>query len=140
MSRFIHMHIRRSKSFSSMQRMLSAVWNLRRSVQIIYSADIDLQNLCQLLESSTKLMWHHPISILIPSCPHFVGQSDTCNISMGGLCFPLLMQWRLSDSVSIFIPEWRAASPDDLAFHINIHEFIALIINDFFIMISFAKL
>ena len=85
-------------------------------------------------------MRHCPISLLIPRCPRFVGQSEACTISMWGLCLPLFMQWRLSNLVSGCIPEWKAASPDEPAFHSNIHEFIALSINDFFMMMPFTNL
>ena len=69
-----------------------------------------------------------------------MGKSDAWNIFMGGFCFPLFMQWRHSKSVFRCLPDWRDASPDDPAFHINIHEFVALIINDFFMIISFTNL
>ena len=59
---------------------------------------------------------------------------------MGGLCSLLLMQLRLSNSDLICLPDLRAASPDKPNFHINIHDFIALIINAFFMMISFTNL
>ena len=84
-------------------------------------------------------MWHRPISLLFPRSPHFVGQSDSYKIAMGGLCFPLLMQWRLYNSVLICLPDWPAASPEKPAFHINIHEFIALIINTLFMILSFTN-
>ena len=99
------MHIWLTKSFPSMKRILCAALNPRSSVRISYSSAIDLQHLRQLLESSTKLKCHHLISLLIPRFPHFVGQSDACNISMGGLCFPLLLKWRLSNSVFRFLPK-----------------------------------
>ena len=99
LSRFIHMHIWRAKYFFSMKRTIHASWNPRSSVRKIHSAARNLQHLHQILESSTKLIWNHPISLLIPRCPHFVGQSYACNIAMGGLCFPLLMLLRLYNSV-----------------------------------------
>ena len=83
-------------------------------------------------------MCHLHISLLIPRRPHFVGQSDACNIDMGGLCFPLIIQLSLSNSVFRCLPDWRAASPYNPVFHIKIHQFIALIINDFFMMIYFT--
>ena len=112
-----------------MKRILCAAWNLRSSVRISHYKARDLRHLRQLLEYSTKLMWHCPISLLIPRCPQFVGQSDALKIAMGGLCSPLLMQWRLYNSVFRCLPEWWAAYPDDPAFSINIQNFIALIIN-----------
>ena len=54
---------------------------------------------------------------------------------MGGLYFPMLMQWRIYNSVFICLPDWQAISPDDTAFHINIQNFIALSINYFFMII-----
>ena len=85
-------------------------------------------------------MLHCPISLLISSCPHFVGQSDACIIYMGGLCFPLLLKWRLPQSVFRCLPEWQASSPDETDFHINIPEFIALVINALLIMMYFTNL
>ena len=61
-------------------------------------------------------------------------------LAMGGLWFPLLMQWRIFKKVFRCIPDWRSAFPDQTAFHINIHEFIALITNNFFMMMSFTNL
>ena len=83
LSQFIHTHIRCAKYFSSMKRILCAAWNPHILVRIRYSADRDIRHLCQLLESSTKLMWHRPINILIPRYHHFVGQSGSCNIAIG---------------------------------------------------------
>ena len=123
-----------------MKCIICTAWNLRRSFQIFYSAARDIWHLRQLLESYNKLMWHRLISLLVPSFPHFVGQSDACNIAMGGLWFSLLLQWRLSKSILRCFPEWWATSPDNPAFHINIHEFIAIIINDFFMMMSCTNL
>ena len=59
---------------------------------------------------------------------------------MGGLCSPLIMQRRLSNSVLRCIPEWRAVSLDETAFLINIHKFIALIINSLFVIMYFTNL
>ena len=140
LSRFIHTHIRRVKYFSSMNLILRAAWNPRSSVRISYSAARDLLHLPQLLKSSTKLMWYCPISLLIPRCPHFVGQSYAYNIAMGGLCLPLLIQWRLSNSVFRCLPEWQSSSPDKPSVHINIRDLIALVNNAFFIMMSFTDL
>ena len=123
-----------------MKRIICASWNPHRSVRISYSADRDLRHLRQLLESSTKFIWHRLLSLLIPGCPHFVGQSDACNIAIGGICSPLLLQWRIFNSVFICLPKLQAASPEEPVFHINIHEFIALIINYFFMMVSFTHL
>ena len=59
---------------------------------------------------------------------------------MGGLCSPLITQRRLSNSVFRCLTDWIAASLDKTAFHINIHKFIALIINAFFMMMYFTNL
>ena len=123
-----------------MKSIICAAWNPHSSVRISYSAYIDLLHLRQLLESSTKFIWNHLLSLLIPGCPHFVGQLDSCNISMEGLCPPLLMKWRISNSVFICLTKWRAASPDKPDFHININEFIDLIINVLLMIMSFTNL
>ena len=59
---------------------------------------------------------------------------------MGGLCSLLLKQLRLSNSDLICLPDWRAAYPDKPNFHINIHNFIDIVINAFFMMIYFTNL
>ena len=123
-----------------MKRIICAAQNTCSSVWISYSAARDLGHLCQLLESSTELMWYIYIILFIPRWSHFVGQSDACNIAMGGLWYPLLKQWRLSNSVLRCIPEWRAVSLDETAFLINIHKFIALIINSLFVIMYFTNL
>ena len=59
---------------------------------------------------------------------------------MGVLCLLLIMQWRLSNSFFRCLPDWQASSPDEPDLHINIHNFIALVINDLFMVMSFTNL
>ena len=59
---------------------------------------------------------------------------------MGGLCFPLILKWRLPNSVFRCLPKYKAASPDNPALHTNIHEFIYLIINALFMNMYFTNI
>ena len=85
-------------------------------------------------------MWHCPISLLIPRCTHFVGQLGAYNISMGVLYFPLILQYKLYNSLFRCLLEWTATSLDKPDFRINIHKVISLIINDFSMIMSFTNL
>ena len=49
----------------------------------------------------------------------------------------MILQYRPSNSVFTCLTKWRVTSPD---FHVNIYEFIALIINVFFMMMSVTNL
>ena len=140
LSKFILHRIKDVPDLPAMKKALRSAWNPHTVVRISHSAARDLRHLRHLLESASDTIWHRPISLLIPMDPHFIGQSDACNIAMGGLSFKLIFQWRLSNAVFCDLPEWKHILDPDPILHINIHEFIALIINAFFMMWSFISL
>ena len=138
LSRFILHKIKGKNTFASMKQALRSAWNPHTVIHISHSAAADLRHLRSLLESSNEAIWHRPLSLLVPRDPHFDGQSDACNIAMGGLSFRLLFQWRLSNAAFRCLPAWKNQPLSTPAWHINIHEFIGIIINAFFMMFSFA--
>ena len=100
-----------------------------------------LTTLSSIVSSATEGTWSRPIGLLIPRQPHFVGESDACNIAMGGLCIKLNFQWRLSSSC-FSVPSWIDTfdGSGNKILHINVQEFIAIIINVFFSMIKFLSM
>ena len=116
---------------------MRSAWNQHCTMRINKAAALDLQHLTNLLQPSNSAAWSRPLGLLIPREPHFHAQSDACNTAMGGLCQSLKFQWRLSNCAFANLPPWVQNSPSPHLWHINIHKFIALIINTFFAMMSF---
>ena len=137
LSKFVLRRIASSKTPKDMTRTLKAAWNSRSFIRISHAAARDLRHLQSLLTSTNPAIWNRPLSLLIPSDPHFAGQSDACNIAMGGLSATLRFQWRLSNCLFSNLPAWKDQPLSGPQWHINIHEFIALIVNTFFMMLSF---
>ena len=138
LSKYIIRGTRHCTSLPQFKKALKSLWNSRRTVHLNTPAINDLLHLKSLLANAPDSTWCRPISLLIPRTPHFMGQSDACNIAMGGLCFDLPFQWRLSNSVFKALPDWIPKTPTCPKYHINIHEFIGVIINTFFMMCAFS--
>ena len=138
LSRFIIKRIKNIRSSSDMQSALKAAWSSRSAMRISHAAARDLRHLTSLLISQEPAVWHRPLSLLIPKDPNFLGQSDACNIAMGGLSQVLCFQWRLSNALFSGLPPWKEQPLVGPQWHINIHEFLGIIINTFFMMFSFA--
>ena len=140
LSRHVIQTIKKSPSDTPFKALMKKAWNPYATTHISAAAAHDLQNLTTILLSDDPSIWSRPLSLLIPITPHFIGQSDACNMAMGGLCFSLKFQWRLPNNVFHDLPSWSHTQPDSPQLHINIHEFIAIIINAFFMMHSFIHL
>ena len=137
LSKYIIKRVKGASSINAMKAKLRSAWNQFATVHISNAAARDLQHLQRILSSTSPTLWHRPINLLIPSIPHFLGQSDACNSAMGGICFDLNFQWRLSNEVFNNLPPWVPITEDSNHWHINVHEFIALIINTYFMMAAF---
>ena len=137
LSKYIITSIRGVKSIQSIKSKLQSAWNKYATVHISRAAAADLHHLQSILSSSHHYLWHRPLNLLIPVTPHFLGQSDACNTAMGGLSIHLNFQWRLSNDAFSNLPPWINVEPGSPSWHINVHEFIALLINTFFMMHAF---
>jgi len=90
----------------------------------------------ELLSRDVPNVWERPIGLLIPRDPSFKTYSDACLKGLGGYCHVLNFQWRqqaLHYSISNSSTCVDPSSDEDP--HINIFEFIALIITIFFAII-----
>ena len=108
---------------------LNRAWSKHRKIHISKGACRDLQFITTLLQEAPEHIWHRPISLLIPREPHFESKSDASSFGLGGYSTELHFQWRLLAS---------DLNADKL--HINIKEFLALLITIYFKMISFKTL
>jgi hypothetical protein len=110
----------------SIKSRLKRIWNKHVTVHLSKSAITDLQFITSLLRSAPLQIWERPISLLVPRDSHFISKSDASDFGLGGFCIPLPFQWRLHAGVLA-----------DFKLHINIKEFIAILINVYFMMITF---
>ena len=123
----------------TLRTRIKKAWESRRRVHISPFAANNINYIRDLLLHAPDSIWSRPIGLLIPRDPHFICRSDACNVAMGGYCVSLPFQWRLSNS--LFTKPHKShnnfiAGPM-AALHINVHEFIAIIINTFFAMVVF---
>lgn len=139
LSKFILHRIKHAPSAASMKLKLRSAWGSHNRVRISHAVSRDLLHLKSLLTNPDPAVWTRPLSLLIQKDPHFLGKSDACNIAMGGLSFCLRFQWRLSNSVFAHLPAWIESPSSHDRWHINIHEFIGIIINSFMMMLAFFK-
>ena len=109
---------------------LKRAWSKFRQVHLSKSACEDLTFLAKLLSSAPQAIWHRPISLLIQREPHFLSKSDASDFGLGGFCMgDLPFQWRL-----------LASNLNAENLHINIKEFLAMLITIYFKMISLKSL
>ena len=139
LSGYVRKHTSSSKSVASFRKNLRKAWSSYRSVHINAAAAHDVSNLQSLLTNAPPAIWQRPLSLLVPRDPHFIGLSDACNIAMGGFCMSLHFQWRLDNAVFRSLPAYKTQHPNEPEHHINVHEFIGIIVNVFFSMLSFRE-
>ena len=125
---------------AAFRRALKKAWGSHCSVHINAAAAHDLQNLTQLLSGADQSIWERPLSLLVSRDPHFSGLSDASNLAMGGFSFELPFQWRISNAVFRSLPAWQTPDPSAPEHHINIHEFIGILVNVFFLMLVFCHM
>ena len=140
LSKYVIRKIKSSPTISSMKQILKSAWNQHVTVHISASAARDLAHLQSILSLSNVNLWHCPLNLLIPIDPHFQGYSDACTLAMGGFCMELNFQWRLSNETFSSLPPWVLPTSGSPAWHINVYEFVALLINTYFMMHSFLHL
>ena len=122
-------------------KILKTAWSPHRRIHLHAMAISSLRSLTSLLVGAHESLWSRPIGLLIPRQPHFLGESDACNIALGGWGETLNFQWRLASTV-FHVPTWIDTydSRGNRILHINVQEFIAIIINIFFSMIKFLSM
>jgi len=116
-----------------------AAWSKFRCIRISSNTAHAISILQVLLTRDIQNVWERPMGLLIRRDPTFVPYSDACPFGLGGLCFVLDFQWRqatfsgTADCVYSITPGLVVldSSLED-KIHINIYEFIAIIINLFF--------
>jgi len=108
-------------------------WSRHRVIRISANSAHAILILCDLLSRDISNVWARPMGLLIRRDPTFVPYSDACPHGLGGYCFLLYFQWRQITGVYSITPDLSALdhlTTDNI--HINIFEFIAIIINLFF--------
>jgi len=115
-------------------------------IQISANTTQSILILQDLLSRTVNNVWKRPIALLIPRDPTFVPYSDAYMLGLGGYCFLLDFQWRqetLSKSINKVycitpgLSVLDASLNDDV--HINIYEFIAIIINLYFCILRMQE-
>ena len=116
-----------------------SAWSRFRAIHISANAAQAIGILQALLAREVTNVWERPIALLILRDPTFIIYSDACLRGLGGYCFLLDFQWRLATTVNsqkVFVISANLQCIDPLLIddeiHINIFEFIAIIINLFF--------
>jgi len=110
-----------------------AAWSKFRCIRISANSAHAILILQDLLSRDICNVWERPMGLLIRRDPTFVPYSDACPHGLGGYCFLLAFQWRQLTGVYSLTPaisDLDLPTTDDI--HINIFEFIAIIINLFF--------
>ena len=122
-------------------RILKTAWSPYRRIHLHAMAISSLRTLTSIITNAPESIWSRPIGLLIPRASHFLGESDACNIALGGWGPILNFQWRLASSV-FKVPDWIDTfdGKGKRILHINVQEFIAIIINIFFSMIKFLSM
>ena len=128
-----------SKSQEDFKRQLRRAWGSFRTVHLNSHSASALRHLHSILRDPDDPIWIRPLGLLIPRDPHFEGRLDACNIAMGGYCTSLPFQWRLHNDHFRSLPAFQTPHPDESEHHINIHEFIGMFINTFFLMLVFLN-
>ena len=140
LSKHVMSRLKRSPSSTPLKSRLKSAWNPHSSVHISRAAAQDLRHLRSILSTDNSLLWTRPLSLLVEKEPHFLGESDASNTAMGGISRDLQFQWRLSNSAFSNLPPWIVVPEGAPSWHINVHEFIAIIINGFFMMFAFLHI
>lgn len=120
------------KSFSDISRAIKQVWDSNRPVFIPTNIAKELKFLGNLLASDAKYIWYRPLGLLVNRLPDSVTFTDACGLAMGGLDEKLQFMWYISvqDLLGTSIPPQ----------HINILEFIGMIINIFFEILALKNI
>ena len=121
-------------------------WSKYRMIRISANTAQSILILQDLLSRTVNNVWERPIALLIPRDPTFVPYSDACMLGLGGYCFLLDFQW-CQETLSASIKKVYSITPglsvldaslnDDV--HINIYEFIAIIINLYFCILRMQE-
>ena len=136
LNNYIHKATGHARSQADFQKRLKRAWAKFRTVHINAHSAAALRHLKSILSDDSSSIWTRPLGLLIPRSAHYDGRSDACNIAMGGYCPELRFQWRLHNDHFRDLPAYLTPHPNEPEHHINVHEFIGVIINVFFMMIT----
>ena len=119
-------------------------WSKYRQVYINSSTAFALNLLKKsLLQCESLHIWSRPIGLLVKRDPTFVQITDASTKGLGGVCFDALnFQWRCSSSLFALDrdPEtYETFEEHDPNPHINILEFIAIIIHVYFAILKMKE-
>lgn len=105
-------------------------WRRNKKLYLYKGAKWALRLIQRCLQDKNNPVWTRPLGLLIPRDPHATPYSDASTSGLGGFCYVLNFQWRLlvSDLLkgTAFKPKERKEGDEA---HINVLEFVAIIIN-----------
>ena len=108
-------------------------WRRNKKLYLYKGAKWALRLIHQCLLDEHNPVWTRPLGLLIPRDPHGTPYSDASTTGLGGFCYALHFQWRylVSDLLkgTVFKPKERKEGDEA---HINVLEFVAIIINIYF--------
>jgi hypothetical protein len=120
-------------------------WRTQR-ITVPIDAMIDIRALRRTLDSNQyHPYWCRPIGLLIPREPCYEIVGDAANEGLGGYCVKLAFMWRLNRSdmencgFRLSDDDGPAEPADPDASHINILEFVAIVINVWFLIKFIAR-
>lgn len=120
-----------------------ASWSKFRQVYINSSAAFTLNLLQSLLECESLHVWSRPIGLLVKQDPTFVQLTDASTKDLGGVRFDALnFQWRCPSSLFTLDRDpcsYETFEEHDPNPHINILEFIAIIIHAYFAILRMKE-
>jgi hypothetical protein len=87
--------------------------------------------------AAIEQFWARPISLLVPRPADCLAYSDASSSGLGGFSDTLQFQWRLA--ISVFSFQGSSSDPGEDQPHINILEFIAIIINIYLCIIALSS-
>ena len=118
-------------------------WSKYRQVFINSSAAFALNLLKSLLLCESLHVWSRPIGLLVKRDPTFVQLTDASTKGLGGVCFDALnFQWRCPSSLFTLDRDpcsYETFAEHDPNPHINILEFIAIIIHVYFAILRMKE-
>lgn len=134
---FLCFHMQESLNVHILKKGIVKGWSKYSRIHLSQASKWALRLLAQCLQDENNPVWTRPIGLLVPRDPHATPYSDASTTGLGGYCVALDFQWRLEIEQLLegtgFKPQSKKEG--DHA-HINILEFIGIIINIYFSVVK----
>lgn len=134
---FLCFHMQESLNAHITRNGIVKGWSKYSKIHLSQASKWALRLLLQCLQDENNPVWTRPIGLLVPRDPHATPYSDASTSGLGGYCLILDFQWRIAIEDLLkgtgFKPQSKKEG--DHA-HINILEFIGIIINIYFSIVK----